>query len=275
MKRSNLYSFLVVLTSTLWSCVTENRSTQQQADQGQSSTSVTDTLAYEITYFKDFSPYFSGTDTQIDSTIFSARYPVFKHDVDSLVRKAIFVDGESDVRQVAESFIGGFNEYAEEQIQSGNQPSQVWFRHQDCHVVLNIPGYLSLCNNIVEYTGGAHGIELMLWSNFDISERKQLALADVVQDTSALLSVAEKHFRQQEQLSDTASYDGAYFFDNNAFSLAENFGLTKEGILFHYNPYEIKSYAEGPTTLIIPFGEIDNILTEKGKDIKSKISAKK
>src|SRR5690606_15819401 len=116
MKRSNLYSFLVVLTSTIWSCVTENRSTQQQADQSQSCTALFDMLAYVIAYFNDVSPDFSGTDTQIYSTIFSARYPVFKHDVAFLVRKAIFVDGESDVRQVVESFIGGFKEYAEEQI---------------------------------------------------------------------------------------------------------------------------------------------------------------
>lgn len=253
-------------------CVTENRPDKNK--EVEQRLPVTDTASYRIVHFKDFSPYFSGTDTQLDSTTFSARYPVFADDIDSLVKKAIFIDGEDNIEQVADSFLGGFNEYAEEQIERGDQTFHTWYKHQDCRVVLNIPGFLTLRHAINDYTGGAHGMELELWYNFDLHDRKQLALTDVVQDTSKLRALAETYFRKQESLDDTTSYGGAYFFEDNTFALAENFGMTAEGLLFHYNPYEIKSYAEGATTLLIPYSELKDILTDKGKAIQLHISTK-
>ncbi len=36
--------------------------------------------------------------------------------------------------------------------------------------------------------------------------------------------------------------------------------VTKEGLKFLYNPYEIKPYAAGNTALIVPFSTIKDIL---------------
>ncbi|WP_437919575.1 DUF3298 domain-containing protein [Sphingobacterium sp. LRF_L2] len=256
----------------LWSCASENRSDKSNVPLH--SAGGNDTLLYRMEYYKDFSPYFSGTETEIDSTVFTAHYPVFPKEVDDFVKKAIFIDGESTVEQVSESFLGGFNEYAEEQIEGGNQAFMSWFRHQNCRVVLNEPGFLTLKNVISDYTGGAHGMEVELYFNFDTNEKKQLTLTDIVQDTSRLREIAESYFRKQEMLTDTASYGDSYFFEANTFSLADNFGLTKEGLLFHYNPYEIKSYAEGSTTLLIPYPELTRIMTDKGKQFLESISTK-
>lgn len=253
------------------SCVSERKT--ENTSHSASGQVAADTVQYQVAQYKDFSPYLSGTEEAVDSTIFSARYPIFADEINNLVKNAIFVDGEQHVEQVSESFLAGFNEYAEEQIDEGNASINAWYKHQNCRVVLNEHGILTLQNAINDYTGGAHGMEVELWFNFDLQEKKLLQLTDIVADNAALLPIAERYFRQHENLADTASYGPSYFFEENNFTLAANFGLTKEGLLFHYNPYEIKSYAEGPTTFVIPYAELKDTLTSKGKKLVSEITA--
>lgn len=265
MKRNLIYSIGLGVFLFTSGCVNGNKSREDTTASEDTPVYVNDTLDYHIAVFKEISPYFSGDETTLDTTFYAASYPVFSPEIDTLVRDAVFIDGEYNASQVAESFLGGFNEYAEEQIESEHQTFHAWFRNQDCEVILNVPGFLTLKNAISEYTGGAHGIEIEIWSNYDTQNKRKLSLNDLFQDTVALRQIAEGYFRKQEQLSDTSSYGSAYFFDDETFALAENFGLTTTGLLFHYNPYEIKSYAEGPTTLIIPYAALADVMTEKGR----------
>lgn len=247
------------------SCSNGSKSQENVSTPEDTLVGMTDTLGYHMEVFKETSPYFSGDETGMDTTFYAARYPVFSPEIDSLVGRSIFADGEQHASQVAESFLGGFNEYAEEQLESKQHDFRAWFRDQDCEVALNVPGFLTLRNSISEYTGGAHGIKIEIWSNYDIDNKKKLSLTDLFQDTTALQRITEGYFRKEEQLSDTSSYGSQYFFDDDKFKLADNFGLTANGLVFHYNPYEIKPYAGGPTTLIIPYSALADIMTAKGK----------
>ncbi len=265
-KKHLIYSIGLGIFLFAHSCTSRNKSQESVSTIAEdASPLMTDTLDYHMEVFKEISPYFSGDEMTLDTTFYAARYPVFSTEIDSLVREAIFVDGEHKADQVAESFLGGFNEYAEEQINSENHAFHAWFRNQDCEVMLNVPGFLTLKNAISEYTGGAHGIEIEIWSNYDTQNKKKLSLADIFQDTLVLRQIVEGYFRKQEKLSDTSAYGSNYFFDDETFTLADNFGLTRVGLLFHYNPYEIKSYAEGPTTLIVPYSALEEVTTEKGQ----------
>jgi hypothetical protein len=77
-----------------------------------------------------------------------------------------------------------------------------------------------------------------------------------------LRAVAENIFRKNEQLAPNASLSEGYFFADGVFSLAETFTVTKDGIKFLYNPYEIKAYAAGTTELTVPFSKIKDIMKE-------------
>lgn len=272
-KLSNSGLFAGLLAALLASACFADRTSESSAQATKGSVAA-DTLHYELKQFKAFSPYLTGTESSVDSTLFTAQYPVFTPEIDSMVLEAIFIDGEQTVEQVSESFLGGFNEYAEEQIDAGNEAFHAWFKHQDSKVVLNEPGVLTLRTAINDYTGGAHGMEIELWFTFDVAQKKRLALTDFVSDTTQLLTVAERHFKKLENLADTAAYGSSYFFANDSFVLPANFGLTKEGLLFHYNPYEIKSYAEGSTTLVIPYSDIEELLTEEGRRLYKELSTK-
>ena len=48
----------------------------------------------------------------------------------------------------------------------------------------------------------------------------------------------------------------APIFAKNSIKMNDNFAVIAEGVLFYFNPYEIASYAAGPTELLIPFSEM-------------------
>ena len=276
MKNGLTYSVLMVSILSLLSCT----STKKQGSEVREKNvpievkNVDDTLVYHIERYKDFSPYFSKTEDGFDSTIYTASYPVFSSAIDTLVKPAIFIDGESKAEQVAESFLGGFNDYAEESIEAGNNFLNKWFMDQQCNVMLNVPRFVTLRNKISSYSGGAHGMEVNLWFNYDLRDNRLLTITDIIKDTTKLTEIVEHHFREHEKLNQDEGYGESYFFDQGQFVLADNFGLTRDGLVFHYNPYEIKPYALGSTTIIIPYEEIKGILTSRGTVVLKNIAQK-
>jgi len=130
-------------------------------------------------------------------------------------------------------------------------------RRQDSSLlVLELGGYA--------FSGGAHGSSQTFYVNWNTKSGKQISLDDLFTDgyTPTLNNIAEKIFRNDEKLSDNASLDH-YFFDKGVFSLNNNFMITPTGLDFLYNEYEIKSYAEGQTTLFIPYAQIKSLLRPK------------
>lgn len=274
-RRLRLASLALVLSPLLWgACNGVSHETNQTAklDKGLAQG---DSLAYTETHFKDFSAYFTKNEEgTTDSTIYEAVYPIFSDSVQALVRDAIFINGEENVMQAASNFLDGFNEFAEDVIEGGTGDYGRWYSSQVSRVKLNTGHFLTLATEINEYTGGAHDILVELWFNYDLRTKKKLALTDLIQDTTEFRRVVEQHFRKHEGIADTSAYGEAYFFDKDYFVLADNFGFTKRGMVFHYNVYEIKAYSEGPTTLLISYAELAQFWTETGKDLLKSISPK-
>ena len=111
------------------------------------------------------------------------------------------------------------------------------------------------------YTGGAHPNSSLIYVNYDIFSRKIIKLSDLINPImmARLTYTASTIFRKQEGLSPTESLEN-FFFENQKFSLNTNFLITKKGLLFYYNPYEIRSYAEGPMELLVPYSAISTLL---------------
>ena len=162
-------------------CASENSSSSQNTVDERTK----DTLAYTMQSFKEISPYFAGSEEQLDSTKFTAYYPVFDSDINRLIQDAIYLDGEENMAQVAEGFLTAYNEYAEDQIAAESGPIQAWFRDISCQVLINTGQFLTLQSSISEYTGGAHGIQVVVLSNYDVPEKRKLVLQDIVNDTTA------------------------------------------------------------------------------------------
>ncbi|MCW8311945.1 DUF3298 domain-containing protein [Sphingobacterium thalpophilum] len=247
---------IIFISGLLYSCNNQS-ATLPRTEQA-------DTLVYSNKVIDEHSKYFLKEEDHLDTTYFRASYPVFKDSsINKLVSAVVHLEGDTSMEDAARRFISSYNEYVDD---NNGISTATWNRDLRIDVVANTASLLSLRTKQEEYTGGAHGDHFTLYSNFDRRTVRPITINDIIQEEnkSEFLKIAEQHFRKQEGLSKNDSLSGKYFFDEGKFALADNFTFEKDHILFYYNIYEIKSYAEGNTELRIPYSKFKHLISEKG-----------
>ena len=224
-----------------------------------------DTLTYEYTDYIQFSDHLVKTEETTDTTFFSVSYPVFTDSaVNRFVNSALLGSDTATAEKSATEFISEFDRF----IASDPFP-RVWVSESNARVSGITPSYLEIAINAYTYTGGAHGNYATVFEHYDLPTQQILALDRIVDTTyqNELTAVAERYFRQQENLSVDQSLEDRYFFDGGQFSLPQNFSLEQDSILFLYNIYEIKPYVNGQTELRVPYSDINRLLSNRAKQI--------
>ena len=227
----------------------------------------TDTLKYT---YKTIRQRAADCGTKSDSSCTAAvvKYPVFEqqpalNDTVSYHLANLFATSYkasySTVQQAAEGLIAQYDR----DKKGRSIPAQMHYS-LDSHaeiitddtalVTIELSGYY--------WQGGAHGITITKYINWDTRAKKNLRLDDILISGYApkLNAIAEQIFRAEELLTPTATLANDYFFKNARFSLNNNFALTPLGIKFMYNPNEIKPYAAGQTSLEIPYQKISKLI---------------
>ncbi|SMC87167.1 DUF3298 and DUF4163 domain-containing protein [Pedobacter nyackensis] len=195
-------------------------------------------------------------------------YPVFADEkINQFIQQKVLKAGNegenyTSYLDFANSFIKNFDDFSKENKGYG----QTWFMNGKVEVVAQQPHYLSLLFTFVNYEGGAHPNSSFVYLNYDPVNHQEIILDSLLNPGSMtkLTAVAENIFRKNEKLAPGVSLKDNYFFENDKFSLNQNFSVTKEGIKFLYNPYEIKAYAYGITELLIPFTALKDIAKPNG-----------
>ncbi len=108
------------------------------------------------------------------------------------------------------------------------------------------------------YSGGAHGSYFESYKNLD-KNGKEIKLTDIINDLEGFKKEALKIYKKQRGLKPDEPLTNDGWFDNK-FVLAKEFAVTNEGILFTYNSYEVKPYAAGITTFLVPFNRVKNYI---------------
>jgi Protein of unknown function (DUF3298)/Deacetylase PdaC len=127
-------------------------------------------------------------------------------------------------------------------------------------VVSNTDGLLSLGYTYYSYSGGAHGNHGTKLMTYDIKNKKVMTLDDVFKPNyktalnAAIMRVARRYFGVKPNQSLEGSALVSTVEANN------NYAISRKGILFNYEPYEIASYAQGEIQLFVPFEDLKNIL---------------
>lgn len=117
--------------------------------------------------------------------------------------------------------------------------------------------FVSFMNEIFMYTGGAHGNSIRNHYVYDTKNEKLLQAKDILN-----LDQCEAIINLQKASAEKAGI----FLDEifmGGFRCSSNFYLIKEGIIFHYDQYEIASYADGPIDIFISFTEIAPFLLDE------------
>lgn len=163
-------------------------------------------------------------------------------------------------RDMAAGFVREFELYKSE----GPPSKESWHQRVQMKVAANYPTYLSVLLNDDEYRGGARPTTLLSYFNYNPQTSQTITLDSLIttEGMPKLTTVGEAIFRANENLAANTPLSGKYSFVEGKFSLPYTFTVTREGIKFLYNPAEIKPYAAGPTTLLIPFSKIKDIMKE-------------
>ena len=113
-----------------------------------------------------------------------------------------------------------------------------------------------------EYTGGAHGIYMTTYLNMDLTLMRPLRLDDIfVGDYKEPLTdliwnqlMADNKVTTHEALEDMG------YASTGDITPTENFYLSREGVTFYYNVYDITPYSMGPVKVTIPFPMLEHLL---------------
>ncbi|MBP7633394.1 DUF3298 and DUF4163 domain-containing protein [Candidatus Ozemobacteraceae bacterium] len=117
------------------------------------------------------------------------------------------------------------------------------------------------------FTGGAHPNSNFIYMVFSMKTGKPVELSSLIAKDKAteLTAIAERHFRRVRELKSDETYEQAGFqFERNAFALNTNFLVSKEGLAFCFNPYEIAPYAMGVTEMVIPWSDLKDVIDPAG-----------
>ncbi|WP_420148014.1 DUF3298 domain-containing protein [Spirosoma sp.] len=114
------------------------------------------------------------------------------------------------------------------------------------------------------YTGGAHPNTNLSYYTFDRETGRLLTLGDIITDTTNLVSMVEKAFRKQQAIQpNTNLEEEGYFLRDGQFFLPANVGMSQEGLVFYYNPYEIAAYVVGPIQVTVPYTQLNTLLNKE------------
>ena len=166
-----------------------------------------------------------------------------------------------------EAMMDGFiQEYESFEKEFPDAP-QSWIIERIGDVQLNRVNIFSIHFTDYSYTGGAHPNTYVTFRNFDLSNGEGIQLDELIpsEKKNELTLIAEMEFRKLKNLSTEDDLGQAgFWFEDNQFSLNDNFLITDTGLVFYYNNYEITAYAFGPTELVIPYSKIKLLIKKEG-----------
>lgn len=178
------------------------------------------------------------------------------------------------MRQFDESYTG-FTDFSERElgdfkeeylkmekwVKEEEAPVGFWMNYEFLDRVtpwLETKKWLTLSFYYYSYTGGAHGNYAQVFTTWD-KEKQRLLLPDDVWESKydeeirkLLLESARKQYEIPENEPLTSEEYWTPFFSDEV-ALTGNFTLAENGIIFHYNPYEIAAYAAGIVSLFVSY----------------------
>jgi len=171
--------------------------------------------------------------------------------------------GNKNFEVLMQNFIDEYNNFKKEFPEA----QQEWEIDRKAKNNFNDDNILSCFFSEYSYLGGAHPNTFLTYTNFNLKSGKIIILSDILIDRflNELNNIAEPIFRKEKELTEDINLtEAGFWFDNDKFSVNNNFTIGKDGLTFFYNNYEITAYAYGPTELFIPYKSIKKLIKPDG-----------
>jgi len=140
-----------------------------------------------------------------------------------------------------------------------------WQSQKFMHIQMNGSHILSFYIDHYAFTGGAHGLQTRQFTVVNLWSGKEVGLKDIFKENSEvqLSAIIGDKIHLKINLPTTQSLRDAGFF-TDTIEPSDNFYITREGIGFYYNQYDIAPYASGSFDIFIPFSELKDLLAGGG-----------
>ncbi|WP_300704186.1 DUF3298 and DUF4163 domain-containing protein [Bacteroides sp.] len=187
--------------------------------------------------------------------------------------KYLTMKPEEAVKKYAEKYVSDYLKDLEPMYQKDEQEKEddatmeAWYSYYkgiEGHVQLYLKNLLIYRINYNEYTGGAHGIYMATYLNMDLRTLSPIRLDDLfISDYNESLTdllwnqlMADNKVTTRQELEDMG------YATTGDLEPTENFYLSKEGITFYYNVYEIAPYVMGPIKITLPYDVMQHLLSD-------------
>lgn len=235
---------------------------------------VADSVKYKM---KEFEKHYGDCGDQKTYCVeFSVQYPViFDGPVDSVKTKLnnviekvqfkTFRNGKQykSLDSAADDIIQSFKNFKKRFPKSANK----WYVSKEMSIDFNKYSIVCLKATETSFLGGAHPNTVTNYFNFDLRNGRRIFLDDIIKKNSLvhLTKIAERVFKVNHNMKRGETYKQAgFWFEDNKFSLPQNFAIEKSGLLFYYNDYEIAPYYYGPTKVLVPYKKIKDLINKNG-----------
>lgn len=136
-----------------------------------------------------------------------------------------------------------------------------WYVEIFAEIIYESEMLISLRIDSESFTGGAHPNSSTNLFVIDLNSFKELTTSDIIADTTKFKKILEQEFRKVKEMREDQSFaDVGFYINDGDFLLNDNIGITDQGIIVHFNPYEIAPYSEGATTLEIHKNKLSGLL---------------
>lgn len=114
------------------------------------------------------------------------------------------------------------------------------------------------------YLGGAHGGYYILYDNIDLQTAQIINEKELfkVGYQNALASIIQQIILSRNNSENEEDHINL-LFDLEDIKPNENFFFSKKGLVYVYNEYDITSYADGMTEIVVPYASVINLVKEK------------
>lgn len=194
--------------------------------------------------------------------------------------KYITMKPEAAVKNYTDKYVSDYLKDLEpmyqkdEQEKEDNATMEAWYSYYkgiEGHVQLYTNNLLIYRIDYNEYTGGAHGIYSSTFLNMDLRTLSPIRLEDLFvseysEDLTDLLwnqLMADNKVTTHQELQDMG------YATTGDLEPTENFYLSKEGITFYYNVYEIAPYVMGPVKITLPYEVMQHLLSDNKEILNS------
>jgi hypothetical protein len=161
-----------------------------------------------------------------------------------------------------------FDTYVNDNIDLYNQHTGQpldWILLTYMHVVQNNANLLSFYVEKYAYTGGAHGLETRKYTTVNMLTGRIVRITDLLHGDyeAKLTEMLTKKARKKFNIPPDSSLTGAGLFVDEIKPSSE-FYVTRTGIGFFYNQYDIAPHSWGTSDFVIPYGELKDFLLTTG-----------